>query len=300
MIWLKRLAILGGGPCVVLVLAVGGIYGFSAMALRKSYDITISPVLVRPDSATVAHGRHIAVAITKCADCHGPDLGGEVMVDDPALGRIVASDLTRGRGGIADEYTDPDFVRAIRHGVRKDGMPIPAMPSREYYSLNDADLGAPIAYLRSLPPVDRQLPETRLGLVGRGLVLFAGAHLLPATGIDHDGPRPEAVAPGVTVEYGEYLAVTGGCVGCHGPGLSGGPIPGTPPDFPPATNIAPAGIGEWTEADFFRSLRQGIRPDGRVIDPAMPWANVGQMTDDEIRALWMYLRSAPRRETGGR
>lgn len=175
------------------------------------------------------------------------------------------------------------------------------MPSYEYVYLTDADLAALVAYLRSLPPVDRTLPESQIGPMAR-LLYVAGRLdvLVPAAMIDHEVTRPADVIPGPTVEYGAYLSVVGGCSGCHGPGLSGGRIPGTPPDFPPATNITPAGIGSWTEEDFFVALREGRRPDGSTIDPRMPWAYTAQMTDDEIRALWLYLRTVPPRETGSR
>jgi mono/diheme cytochrome c family protein len=104
----------------------------------------------------------------------------------------------------------------------------------------------------------------------------------------------------VTPEYGHYLAITGGCTGCHGSGLSGGAIPGVPPDFPKARNISPTGIGSWSDEDFFRALREGKRPDGSTINPFMPWNDTKLMTDDEIRALLAYLRTVPPRPDGQR
>jgi mono/diheme cytochrome c family protein len=173
------------------------------------------------------------------------------------------------------------------------------MPSEEYYYFSDADLGAVIAYLKTLPPVDNVLPSNELRPLGRALVAF-GEITPSADTIDHTAPRPTAPPPGVTAAYGAYLAETGGCRGCHGPGLSGGPLPGGPPDTPVPTNISPAGIGSWTEADFFRALRTGARPDGSRIDPFMPWGYTSQMTDDEIRAVWLYLQTVPPKPTGNR
>jgi mono/diheme cytochrome c family protein len=173
------------------------------------------------------------------------------------------------------------------------------MPADDYAPMSDADVGALIAYIRSLPPVDSQLPPSQIRPLGQ---ILLGAGLLPsfpAELIDHQAKR-EAVPPGVTAEYGRYLAMTGGCTGCHGPGLSGGPIPGVPPDFPPARNITPTGIGNWTDADFFRALREGKRPDGSAIDTFMPWMATRQMTDDEIKALLTYLRTVPPRADGMR
>ena len=73
-----------------------------------------------------------------------------------------------------------------------------------------------------------------------------------------------------------------------------------PPDLPLASNLTPAGLGAWTEADFVRALREGRRPDGSAINEFMPWRGYGAMTDSELRALWLYLRSVPPRATGTR
>ncbi len=197
--------------------------------------------------------------------------------------------------------SETDLVRAIRHGVGPDGQALIFMPSYEYYFFNDADLGAMIAYIKGTPPVDSDLPPIQVGPLGRILFLAGQFPLLAAEDINHDSPRPAPVERGATVQYGAYIAV--GCTGCTGEGFSGGPIPGTPPDFPPATNITPdttTGLGAWTEADFFRALREGKRPDGTEIDPFMPWQNSGQMADDELSALWLYLQTVPPKAYGNR
>jgi cytochrome c553 len=89
------------------------------------------------------------------------------------------------------------------------------------------------------------------------------------------------------VEYGRYLATIGGCRACHGAALAGDANPDAP-------DITVGRLAGWSEADFFRSLREGRRPDGTAIDPEkMPWLRSGLMTDDEIRAVWAYMRSVP-------
>jgi len=115
--------------------------------------------------------------------------------------------------------------------------------------------------------------------------------------IDHDAPVPTMPAEGETEEYGRYLVTTGGCMACHGKNLSGGKIAGGPED-PPATNLTPTGIGEWSEADFFRAFREGKRPDGTDIKPFMPWQTLRQMTDSELRAIYLYLKTIPARPYG--
>ncbi len=299
--WFRRLGVGVAAVASLLVVAGAGVYGLTGMRMARSYDIPVEPVPIPGDSAGIARGRHVAVAIAKCVDCHAEDLGGKVVMDDPAFARLSASNLTRGEGGIGAAYTEPDLIRAIRHGVRPDGTPLLFMPAHEYSHLADADLGALIAYVRRLPPVDRALPASEIGPVAR--VLYAMGRLkelLPVELVDHDRSRPEPAPPGPTAAYGAYLAMVAGCKGCHGMGLSGGRVPGTSSDHPAATNLTPAGLGTWTEEEFFAAMREGRRPDGSAIDPRMPWPYTARMRDDEIRALWLYLATVPPRATGRR
>ena len=119
--------------------------------------------------------------------------------------------------------------------------------------------------------------------------------------------RPQLAMDGCTVDVESVeegvvrLRFAGGCMGCHGPGLSGGPVPGTPPDFKPALNITPGGRpGQWSEVDFISAMRTGTTKDGYKLDEFMPWKAVGQLTDDELKAMWAYLESVPAKEYGNR
>lgn len=174
------------------------------------------------------------------------------------------------------------------------------MPSVEFQHLSDQDLGAIIAYVKSRPAVDRELPKSYLGPLGRALHLAGQFPALAAEEVDHSMRPPQRIVAGPTAAYGRYLAMVGGCVGCHGPQLSGGHVPGTPPDFKPAANLTPAGIGHYTQDDFFHALREGKRPDGSAIDTFMPWQATRRMSDDEIRAVYAYLRTVPSKPFGGR
>ena len=187
-------------------------------------------------------------------------------------------------------------MRAIRHGVSSDGKALVIMPSQSFNELSDDDLGAMIAYLKTVPPVDTDRPETSLGPLGRVLPLLDKS-LIPASIIDHDAPRPAAPVAGVTAEYGKYLTVV--CTACHAKDLAGGALPGEGPDAPLATNLTPAGaLASWTEADFFTALREGVTPDGRSLDATyMPWPSLGKMHDDEIKAAWLYIKSVPAKES---
>ena len=144
------------------------------------------------------------------------------------------------------------------------------MPSHEYTTMADEDLAAMIAYLKTVPAVDKARGAVAPGPLIRALML-AGQVELAADEIDHAAPRMASITPAISVEYGAYLAA--GCTGCHGANLSGGKIPGTPPDWPAAANLTPhetAGSSKWTKTQFVEVLRTGQRPDGSKINPIMP------------------------------
>ncbi|HEU4562118.1 MAG TPA: c-type cytochrome [Longimicrobium sp.] len=294
--WMKRTGIGVGSIALALVLGVVVVYAASEVRFRRAHEIAVSPLRASADAAALERGRHLATAISKCVDCHNGDLGGKVLFDAGPVGTVVSSNLTSGRGGVLQRYSDGQLERAIRHGVNEEGRALAIMPSADYAAMSDADVQALIAYLRTVPPVDRELPRTTVRTLGRALYVFGQLPLFPAELMDHT-KRPEPVPAGVTKEYGEYLATIGGCKGCHMPDLAGS-TEGHAPGEPGAANLTPAGyFGSWTEAQFFSAMRTGIRPDGKAIRAPMPWALTGQMTDDELRAVFMYIKSVPPKQT---
>lgn len=296
---LKWLGIGLAGLVGLIIIAVVVVVVVTNRRINATYDIAVESVEIPSDEAALVRGEHIAL-IRGCTDCHTKNLAGGTLIDEPAIGQINPANLTAGAGGIGGSYIDTDWVRAIRHGVRPDGKPLIFMPAQEFYFLSDEDLGALIAYLKTIPPVDNQPPDITIGPLGRVLFLAGQLDLVPAEKIDHAAPRPVAPDPGVTAAYGEYLAV--GCVGCHGPGFSGGPIPGGPPEWPPAANLTPGGdLAHWSEQAFIETLRKGVTPEDKQLNPQyMPWPTFSQMTDDELKAVWLYLQSLPAKETGNR
>jgi mono/diheme cytochrome c family protein len=291
-----------GGLVVVVIMILSTIFVFSTQTFNKGIEYTDASPPIPKDSASIARGRHLSRAISKCVDCHGEDLGGQVVIDAMPMGRVVAPNLTSGRGGIAANRNDDDFLRAIRHGIAPSGRALALMPARNYWHMSDADVGSLVAYLRTVPAVDRELPPTGFGLVGRVLLLKGDLDgMFEAKAMDHVARRGPQPAADTTVEYGRYLSEIGGCTGCHGATLSGGPIPGAPPDMRPSTNITPEGIGSWTEADFFKALREGMRPNGTAIDSTvMPIRLTREMTDQETKAIYLFLKTVPPKASGGR
>ena len=280
------------GLLAICVVAIGGLYAQTQWKItQKAVAPTRARLVVAHDSATLVRGARLIVA-DGCTDCHTQDLGGQVMADDPAFGRLAPSNLTSGAGGIGARYDDAALDAAIRDGVGWDGRKLIFMPSHEYAGLADNDVAAIIVHLKTVAPVNRTVPPMRLGPIARGLMAAGKIVLLPNDRIDH-GRVTLAMAPtGGTVEQGRYLAK--GCTGCHGDDYGGGPIPGGPPGAKPSTNISPSGrVGKWSEAEFVKALREGVRPDGSAIDPSMPWKAIGTKTDEELQGMYRYLKTLP-------
>jgi mono/diheme cytochrome c family protein len=295
----KWLGIVLGSLVGLILLVVLGLYAITSIRLNKTYSVQAETIAIPSDPESIELGKHVAV-IRMCTECHGSDLSGRVFLDEPVIGRISTTNLTSGKGGVGGELSDADWVRAIRHGVGPNGKPLLIMPAGEFFYLSDADLGAVIAYVKSLPPVDNEQPANKIGPLFRVAMTFMDVVTLPAEVIDHTAPRPIAPEVGATVEYGEYLAVT--CTGCHGPGFSGGLIPLAPPEYPPALNLTPGGeLQGWTEEMFITTMRTGVTPSGHQLkNEYMPWMYFGQMTDEELKALFLFLRSLPATEQGNR
>ncbi len=298
--WRRRVVIVLGSLAGVLFLTAATLWAMAERELRRVHPAPEeSFTAAAPDSALLARGEHLARAVGSCVMCHGEDLGGMVVADAGPMGWLAGPNLTRGRGGVGATLSDADWERAIRHGIRANGRSLILMPSEAFVHFSDQDLSALVAFLKQLPPVDRELEPTHLRPIGRAL-LAAGKLPLLVANLTPRIPHVPAVLPDTTATYGRYLASVAGCHGCHGEGLSGGRLGGGPPDAPPSSNLTPSGLVGWSEADFVRALREGIRPAGTPINETMPWRGLGRMTDAELRALWRYLQSVPPREFGNR
>jgi cytochrome c553 len=300
----KWVGIVLAGLVGLAVLALIAVYAISEARFNRTYAIDVTPVEIPSDAESIAYGEHIA-NIRGCRTCHLGDLSGQIEFEDPMIGVIANANLTGGAGSEVVDYTVEDWDRAIRHGIGSDGKPLIIMPSRQHNIMSDEDFGALVAYIQSLPPVDKELPELEVSMVIRAMYVTGrtGGLIVPAEAIDHEAVRPPAPERGVTAAYGQYLA--GLCSICHGEGFSGGYIPGIPPTpgEPPPLNITPAGeIQGWTFDDFLTAMRTGVTPSGRQIDGDwMPYETLfGEMTDEEWEAIWLYLQSLPPKEFGNR
>jgi mono/diheme cytochrome c family protein len=225
-------------------------------------------------------------------------LSGEVLHNQPIRAVIYAPNLTPGAGGVGSRFTDQEWIKALRHGIGGDGRGLVGMPARIWSQLSDEDLAAIIAYLKTLPPVDNEIPERTLGPLGRLLAALGKFPPTEAAELDHESIRPGPIESGVTAAYGEYLTRSS-CSACHGEDLSGGLVRGLQGDLEMVINLTPGGpLANWSEEEFIQTLRTGETPNRRRLSETMPWAYVGKMTDEELQAVWLYLQSLPALEQG--
>ncbi|HEX2877007.1 MAG TPA: c-type cytochrome [Polyangiaceae bacterium] len=302
--WIKK-ALLGvGGLLGVAGLAVGGFVYSKVSAynasLDKVYDVPLPNIERTTDPVLLARGEHLAHTIMPCADsgCHGNDLGGGKTENMGPIGTLAAPNITA--GGLGAAYSDAELARLMTHGVKKDGRGVRFMPSHESNWLSDQDIAATISYVRTLPPQSKPSPSMGIGVLGKVLDQMGMIPIDVARRIDHTniakGPPPTPDAA-----YGKYLGRL--CTGCHGEKLSGGPIPGAPPEMPIPLNLTPdaTGLAGYSLDDFKQVMRTGKRKkDGRQLAPMMPVESFGKFDDVEMQALYSYLMSLPATPFGQR
>lgn len=291
---------------VLVVLFVG----VGALALVTSWigerkmtrvvEIAVTPVAYVSDEASIARGKYL-YSSRGCGECHGADGAGHIVINAPNGLYVKSPNITSGSGSVVKGYTESDWVRTVRHGVGSNKHALFIMPSRDYNQLTDADLAAVVAYVRSLPPMTGEGAVIRLPLMLKSFY-GAGAIKDDAETIDHSLPPAKSVPEAVTPEHGAYVANM--CQGCHGSGLSGGKIPGSPPEWPPAANLTPGKdsvMSRYDSADKFSAmLRTGKRPDGSQVSAVMPFATLRNLNDTDVGALYAYLKTVPPRPAGER
>jgi mono/diheme cytochrome c family protein len=283
-----RLALGAAVALAVVAAAVvaWGLFNADRHAARR-IDVPPYPLVLPTDAAALAQGEYLFRS-RGCAGCHGTDGAGRVFAEGGGL-RLASPNISPGAGSVVARYAPTDWERALRHGVAPGGRPMRVMPSDDYNRLSDADLGALVSFVRTLPPAAGGPASLTLPLPAR--VLY-GLGMIPdaADRIDHTRAPSTPVPARVTVAHGEYVAQT--CIGCHGSTLAGGRIPGTPPDWPPAARLIPGDGSVLTRypdaASLQRMFATGRRPDGSEVK-VMPFETLRAMNDTDVQALSLYL-----------
>lgn len=292
---------------LVLVLLV-------AVRQNLTYEAPYPNIKASTDSAIIARGKEIAFGPAHCADCHYNGNADSVfrLGQEPALSggfvfaippgnfytRNITSDSATGIG----RYSDGEIARTLRYGVRPNGTAvIDFMP---FHNMSDEDLTAVISFLRSTKPVHNEVPEHTVTMLGRVVKAFLLKPVGPSVEV------PKAMKRDTSVTYGKYLACSvANCVGCHtnrdmmtgaaiGEEFAGGLTfeePGIPtltsPDINP--NTPGSRMSGWSEQDFIKRIRMGKL----IAYSHMPWNSFKRMSDDDLKAVYNFLKSLPPSKT---
>ncbi|EPX87211.1 Cytochrome c [Rubellimicrobium thermophilum DSM 16684] len=272
------------------------LFSFCRRALLLA-GLMASPAAGEP---SLERGAYLVEGPAACGNCHSPqDMNGPIagleyggmLVERNDLFTAVAPNISP--GGRVAQWTDVEFVRAIREGIRPDGSVIgPPMPIRLYRGLSDDDVQSIVLYLRSVPAVENDPGQSVYGMP------IPPAYGPPVNSVP-------SVPEGVTVEYGAYLAgPVAHCIECHSPMGPQGPMIDTHAgqggmEFhgPWGVSVAPpitgAALTGYSDEEMAAMIRQGIRPDGSRMMPPMPYRWLARMTDADLAAILLYLRSLP-------
>ena len=293
---------------VVLLVAITATIGwrpFLGPNARPLTDRTFSPTPER-----LARGRYLTEDVLHCFACHterdwtrhdapvvaGLGSGNPNFPLKDLPGDVRPPNITPDKDTGAGNWTDDQLARAIREGIGFDGRALfPFMPYENYRYLSDEDLASVVVFLRSIPPVRREVPRTELIVPVRYLIRNAPQPLTEPV------PEPDKS----TIEKrGDYLVTIGGCRDCHTPqhegqrmmelDLAGGFLLRGPWGEVAASNLtpAPSGIPYYDEALFRDALRTGW-VKARKLAPIMPWWNMRGLTDDDVKSMFAYLRTVP-------
>ncbi|MFL5385801.1 MAG: c-type cytochrome [Longimicrobiaceae bacterium] len=292
--------VLGGMAASLLAAAAGGCGG-GHVPLPQLATSTVGDT-----TGLLQRGEYLVRNVSVCGHCHsgdprnsdGPLSGGRAFTNW-RLGTIRAANLTPDDATGLGRWSEAEIVRAIRNGQDREGhLLAPVMPYEWLSEMGDRDALAIAAYLKRQPPVRNEVDSDPNAVLGAAKLFF----LHPARS-GNSTPPPRAP----TAEYGRYLSTVALCADCHTPrgGLQQRPNrrrmfagDASPPKGFPANpaNLTPdegTGIGRWSEADFLRTLRTGVNPRGDSLHAFMPWREYRRMTDDDLRAVYRYLRTLP-------
>ena len=302
-----------------VVIVIGGLVTYVKTALPNVGPATEVKVNYTPER--VARGEYLANHVTVCMDCHstrdwskysGPvtpgTLGKGGARFDQALGfpgLFFSRNITP--KGIS-RYTDGELFRVITTGVTKEGRAMfPVMPYPYYSKMDPDDIMSIIAYLRSLQPIDNDVPAS-VADFPMSIIL----NTIPKKA--EPNPRPEESN---TLAYGKYLVNASGCIECHTPANHGQIIPelafsgGREFQFPDGSILRSAnitsstntGIGNWTEEAFVNRFKSYVDSNYHpptvekgAFNTIMPWTMYGGMKRSDLAAIYAYLHSLPGKE----
>lgn len=285
---LKWIAIVLGVLVGLVLLAFIVLYFVGSSHINHTYDVQAEAITIPTDDASLARGAYLANVF--CSECHGQGLSGSEMINEAGIATLYAPNITPSGTGTGN-FSDADYVRAMRHGIDPNGKGLMIMPAEIIINWSEEDLASTIAYVKTMPPNDNQVPERKIGPLGR--VMYAAGvfgDLFAAEYIDHDMPFPERPEIGANAEYGAYFTRAFACTLCHGEDMQGGP---PPPNIPEVGEVPSAlAAAPWSTEQFLTTVTTGVKPDGEQINPeSMPWELYAKASDEELEAVHLYLQS---------
>lgn len=311
---MKRFLKVTGYLLLVIVLIVAGLLIYVKTVLPSAGKAPDLKVEITP--ARIERGEYLANNVMVCMDCHstrdwtkftGPlkpgtlGNGGEEFGEKHGFpGTFYSKNITP--YGIGS-WSDGEVFHAITAGISKDGKALfPVMPHPNYGTLDKEDIYSVIAYLRTLPPVTKDIPESKANFPVNFII-----NTIPKEPVFSARPNKTDV-----VAYGKYLFTAASCGECHTRRDKGTPIEGMElaggMEFPlpgggtvRSANITPdreTGIGKWSEEDFlsrFKAYSDSSFVPGAVqpgqFNTMMPWTAYGKMEDNDLKAIYTYLRT---------
>jgi mono/diheme cytochrome c family protein len=278
------------GLLVALITIVGG-YGM-VLAYQPRPNL-VHEVKIDTTPERVARGAKLA---NFCAGCHSttgkPPLDGSAVnfgdqPGSPPLGSLYPPNLTP--AGPLRDWSDGEIIRAVREGVHKTGRTLIIMPAESFHNLSDEDVQSVVAFLRSQPAVQHDLPDLQGNFAA---MLILGAGMYPPS-VQPPISQPILAPPKAeTPEFGKYIVSISDCRICHGNDLGGGD--GKRAFTPIGPNLT-AIVPNFTRNQFIQTIRTGTDPTGHSLNPdLMPWKVISATFDDqELGAVYAYIKSLP-------
>ena len=309
---IKTLVKILGIILILLLLCVAG--GVTFLYVKFPKMEPPAQITAQATPQRIQRGDYLFHHVTLCVACHsvrneelysvpmiaGTDGQGELFMKQKGFGALYAPNITPYALG---NWSDGEIARAITSGVSKDGRPLfPVMPYDRFALLSENDLLSIITYTRTLKPISHNVPASHFDFP---LNLIVRTIPEPA----HRQPAPDQK------NYGEYLATIASCTFCHTPtdehetALPGMKFAGghkfevNNHGIARSANITPdpeTGIGKWTKEEFISRFQRFRSPDAAHIavrkgepNTVMPWTWFAGMTDEDLGAIYDYLRTVP-------
>ncbi len=270
----KRLLVWSG---LTFLLLAAAFVGYSQYIIGSGPDRVPYPLQLPTDAQSLAEGERLAKMVG-CPGCHTDTLGGVVFFDEPVFARLIAPNLTT---AVRRESVE-NVEAALRQGIGFDGRPLVVMPSEAFSYLTDEDTAKIIAYLRSLPEVHNDLPETYFGPRARFLFVLGKLKTEPRRIRDKPALQFDPVSQ-PRLAHGEYLAMTM-CAECHGTDFNGVDEGGF---ATPSLNI----VAAYSPDQFTHLLTTGEGIGGRDLGlmSAVAVSRTVHLRDEEVQALYAFL-----------